>query len=140
MLVGALVGPVHIGVGDVLHTTAAHVFGLRAPLQGASDAIIWDLRLPRVVLGVIVGGTLAVAGAAYQGVFRNPLADSYLLGAAAGAGLGATLAVVYGPSGGVSGGPVPVAAVIGAAGGGGAGHALGGTGGGGGGGGGGAPP
>jgi iron complex transport system permease protein len=115
MLTGALVGPVHIGVGDVLHTTAAHVFGLRAPLQGASDAIIWDLRLPRVVLGVIVGGTLAVAGAAYQGVFRNPLADPYLLGAAAGAGLGATLAVAYVPGGSLRNDLLPIAAFAGAA-------------------------
>jgi iron complex transport system permease protein len=115
MLTGALVGPVHLGVGDVLHTTAAHVFGLRQPLQGASDAIIWDLRLPRVVLGVIVGGTLAVAGAAYQGVFRNPLADPYLLGAAAGAGLGATLAVAYVPGGSLRNDLLPVAAFVGAA-------------------------
>jgi iron complex transport system permease protein len=115
MLTGALIGPVHIGVGDVLHTVAAHVFGLRAPLQGASDAIVWDLRLPRVVLGVIVGGTLAAAGAAYQGVFRNPLADPYLLGAAAGAGLGATLAVAYAPGGSVRNDLLPVAAFVGAA-------------------------
>jgi iron complex transport system permease protein len=115
MLTGALVGPVHIGVGDVLHTTAAHVFGMRAPLRGASDAIVWDLRLPRVVLGVIVGGTLAVAGAAYQGVFRNPLADPYLLGAAAGAGLGATLAVAYLPAGSLRNDLLPVAAFVGAA-------------------------
>jgi iron complex transport system permease protein len=115
MLTGALVGPVHLGVGDVLHTTAAHVFGLRAPLHGASDAIVWDLRLPRVVLGVIVGGTLAAAGAAYQGVFRNPLADPYLLGAAAGAGLGATLAVAYVPGGSLRNDLLPIAAFAGAA-------------------------
>jgi iron complex transport system permease protein len=115
MLTGALIGPVHIGVGDVLHTAAAHVFGLRAPLQGASDAIVWDLRLPRVVLGVIVGGTLASAGAAYQGVFRNPLADPYLLGAAAGAGLGATLAVAYIPGGNLRNDLLPIAAFVGAA-------------------------
>ena len=115
MLTGALVGPVHIGVGDVLHTTAAHVFGLRAPLKGASDAVVWDLRLPRVVLGVIVGGTLAAAGAAYQGVFRNPLADPYLLGAAAGAGLGATLAVAYVPGGSLRNDLLPIFAFAGAA-------------------------
>ena len=53
--------------------------------------IVWDIRFPRVVLGGIVGATLSLAGASYQGVFRNPLVDPYLLGAAAGAGLGATL-------------------------------------------------
>jgi iron complex transport system permease protein len=61
------------------------------------EAILWELRMPRVVLAGIVGGTLAVAGGAYQGAFRNPLADPYLLGVAAGAGLGATVAIVYAP-------------------------------------------
>jgi iron complex transport system permease protein len=60
--------------------------------------IVWQIRMPRVVLGVLVGGMLSVAGASYQGVFRNPLVDPYLLGAAAGAGLGATLALTTGRS------------------------------------------
>jgi iron complex transport system permease protein len=115
LLVGALVGPVHIGVGGVLQGTFAHVFGLHSHLSATDDAILAQIRLPRVVLGAIVGATLALAGAAYQGVFRNPLADPYLLGAAAGAGLGATLAVVYGPKGGFADDLVPIAAFIGAA-------------------------
>ncbi len=53
--------------------------------------IVWQIRAPRVVLAAIVGAMLSVAGASYQGVFRNPLVDPYLLGVAAGAGLGATL-------------------------------------------------
>ena len=57
-------------------------------------AIVWQLRVPRTALAALVGATLAVAGSAYQGVFRNPLADPYLLGVAAGAGLGATIAIV----------------------------------------------
>lgn len=62
--------------------------------------ILFQIRFPRVVLGGMVGGILAVAGAGYQGVFRNPLADPYLLGVAAGAGLGATVALaVSGDSG-----------------------------------------
>ena len=58
--------------------------------------VLWQLRVPRVVIGALVGAALSVAGAAYQGVFRNPLADPYLLGVAAGAGLGATLAIITG--------------------------------------------
>ena len=78
--------------------------------------ILWQLRLPRVVLGALVGGMLATAGAAYQGVFRNPLADPYLLGAAAGANLGATLAIAYGPgASGIGVNIVPIAAFAGAA-------------------------
>ncbi|GAB7040937.1 iron ABC transporter permease [Catenuloplanes niger JCM 9533] len=56
-------------------------------------AVLLQLRLPRVVLGLLVGAMLALAGAAYQGVFRNPLADPYLLGVAAGAGLAATAVI-----------------------------------------------
>lgn len=60
--------------------------------------IIWELRLPRVLLAALVGGALALAGAVFQGVFRNPLADPYLIGTASGAGFGATLAAALGAS------------------------------------------
>jgi iron complex transport system permease protein len=114
LLTGVLVGPVHLGVVNVVRATFAHVFGLRSPLPGADDAILWELRLPRVILAAIVGGTLAAAGASYQGVFRNPLADPYLLGAAAGAGLGATIVVAYGHNTAFNGDLLPVAAFFGA--------------------------
>jgi cobalamin transport system permease protein len=114
LLTGVLVGPVDLGALTVVHATFAHVLGLHSPLSGSDDAILWELRLPRVVLGALVGGTLAAAGAAYQGVFRNPLADPYLLGAAAGAGLGATLVAAYGPNSGLSGDLLPIAAFAGA--------------------------
>jgi iron complex transport system permease protein len=115
LLVGALVGPVQLGAVDVVRGTFAHIFGLPSPLPATDDAILWEIRLPRVILAAIVGGTLAAAGAAYQGVFRNPLADPYLLGAAAGAGLGATIAVAYGPGGGYADDLLPIAAFAGAA-------------------------
>ncbi len=57
-------------------------------------AIIWEVRLPRVLLAGLVGATLAYSGATYQGVFRNPLAEPYLLGVASGAGLGATIVII----------------------------------------------
>jgi iron complex transport system permease protein len=109
------VGPVDLGAVNVVHATFAHVFGLDSPLSGSDDAILWELRLPRVILAALVGGTLAAAGAAYQGVFRNPLADPYLLGAAAGAGLGATLVAAYAPASAFTGDLLPVAAFAGAA-------------------------
>ena len=62
--------------------------------SGVTDVewnIVWMVRMPRVLLGGLVGAMLSLAGASYQGVFRNPLVEPYLLGAAAGAGLGATL-------------------------------------------------
>src|SRR5256886_7048001 len=107
--IGVLVGPVHIGVGAVVQ---AFLGGAIDPRQAN---ILWSLRIPRVVLGVLVGGTLAVAGAAYQGVFRNALADPFLLGAAAGANLGATLAIAFAPGTSVLGvNLVPLAAFAGA--------------------------
>jgi iron complex transport system permease protein len=63
---------------------------LRSGLDPRQVAIVTQLRLPRVVLAMLVGAVLSLAGGAYQGVFRNPLADPYLLGVAAGAGLGVT--------------------------------------------------
>ncbi len=65
-------------------------------------SIIWQIRAPRVVLAALVGSTLSVAGASYQGVFRNPLVDPYLLGVAAGAGLGATVIFTVNRAGSLS--------------------------------------
>lgn len=58
------------------------------------QTIIWDIRLPRVISAAVVGAALSISGGAYQGLFRNPLADPYLVGSAAGAGLGATIVFV----------------------------------------------
>ena len=114
---GVLVGPVHIGVGTVIQTLLAPIPWLGGAAGDPSQtSILWSLRIPRVVLGAIVGGMLATAGAAYQGVFRNPLADPYLLGAAAGANLGATLAIAFAPGSSLIGvNVVPLAGFVGAA-------------------------
>ncbi|MFC0861166.1 FecCD family ABC transporter permease [Sphaerimonospora cavernae] len=85
-------------------------------LTPAEQGILFQLRVPRVLIAAMVGGLLAIAGAGYQGVFRNPLADPYLLGAAAGAGLTVTLVVVF-LGGRVGVVAVPVAAFTGAIGG-----------------------
>lgn len=82
---GAAVGAADVPVGGL--------FGL-TELTEIQSSVLFELRLPRVVLGLLVGAALATAGGAYQGTFRNPLADPYLLGVAAGAGLGATVAIV----------------------------------------------
>lgn len=101
LVVGVIAGPVDLGVEGVLRSLGARLRlpGVESPLSPVEESILWDLRVPRVVLAALVGGTLALAGATYQGVFRNPLADPYLLGVAAGAGLGATLAIAYLPEG-----------------------------------------
>jgi iron complex transport system permease protein len=84
------------------------------PLPTLQAEVLLDYRLPRVVLAAVVGGMLAVAGASYQGVFRNPLADPYLLGAAAGAGLGATLVIDVAPHTLARAQAMPIAAFAGA--------------------------
>jgi iron complex transport system permease protein len=114
-VVGLGVGPVRVGAWSIVESALSHIpfVHVRSPLGTVEEAVLWQLRAPRVVLAGLVGGMLAVAGSAYQGVFRNPLADPYLLGVAAGAGLGATIAIAYG-SMGTSGQLVPVAAFAGA--------------------------
>ena len=116
LLVGFAVGPVDLGAGAIVREILSHVplLGVKSPFDDVEQAIFWQLRAPRVVLGALVGAMLASAGAGYQGVFRNPLADPYLLGAAAGAGLGATLVIAYANGAGASRELRPLAAFVGA--------------------------
>lgn len=102
--IGVFAGPAGLTPGDV-------VTALLGRGEPSSSAIVWTLRLPRVVLGLLVGGVLAVAGASLQVLVRNPLADPYLLGISGGAGFGAVLAIVAGLA---SPWAVPVAAFGGA--------------------------
>ena len=93
-LLALAIGKAPISPAQVAELILARA-GLAAPDAPANaEAILFQIRLPRIVLAGIVGGALAVAGATYQGVFRNPLADPYLLGVASGAGLGAVLAFI----------------------------------------------
>ena len=109
---GVSIGAVNIGPLAIWSEIASKVFGGSANLTPAESTIIWQLRLPRVLLALVVGAMLASAGCAYQGTFRNPLADPYLLGVSAGAGLGATIAIFY--SSGQLRFLLPIAAFIGA--------------------------
>ena len=99
-LLSILLGAVDLDPRSVLLSVVDRLpfADVESGLNGRQEAILWELRMPRVALGGIVGAMLAVAGGSYQGSFRNPLADPYLLGAAAGAGLGATVAIAYGTS------------------------------------------
>jgi len=113
VLVGCLVGPAGLGVRGILLELVDALPGVEVDsgLSVTQQAIFWEIRLPRVVLGVLVGAMLAASGAAYQGVFRNPLADPYLLGISSGAGLGATLGIVAGGTVGPVG--IPMLAFVG---------------------------
>ncbi len=121
LLLGALLLGISFGSSDIafraiLAELANAVPGLsvESGLTDTERTILWQWRAPRAVLGALVGASLSLGGATYQGVFRNPLADPYLLGVAAGAGLGATVAIVSGVDYGW--GPlhsVPLAAFVG---------------------------
>jgi len=112
-LISALVGAADLNPLDTITALLDKIPLVHLPsgLDAVDRAVLFQIRLPRIVLGALVGGLLSVAGAGYQGVFRNPLVDSGMLGASAGAGLGATLAIVY--FGGAGPAAVPVAAFAG---------------------------
>jgi iron complex transport system permease protein len=111
LLGGLALGPASIPPGAIIADLGSHLplARVESPLSSLDRAVLWELRAPRVVLGALVGAALAMAGGAYQAVFRNPLADPYLLGVAAGAGLGATIAIIHARAV-----PVPLAAFVGA--------------------------
>ncbi|MCR4419617.1 MAG: iron ABC transporter permease [Clostridia bacterium] len=88
-----------IGRYPVPPVVAAHILwskftGAPADVPDISRTVVWDIRLPRAILGAMVGGSLAASGAAFQGLFRNPLVNSGILGVSAGAGFGASLAIL----------------------------------------------
>jgi len=91
LVAGVAIGPVTIPLGE----TVSALFG-RSDATAVSARIIQQIRLPRVILGFLVGGALAVSGAVMQGLFRNPLGSPYILGVASGASAGAAVAILAG--------------------------------------------
>ena len=102
-MAGVLVGSVALDPTSVIKALLDRLpfVSLASGLTEVQERVLFEIRLPRVVMGGIVGSILALAGAGYQGVFRNPLADPYLLGVAAGAGLGATFVIGAGGGSGL---------------------------------------
>jgi iron complex transport system permease protein len=96
LVAGVAAGTVTIPLGDTVGILGRRLFGLQVPVtwSPAEEAIVWDLRLPRVLTAMTVGVALSVAGVTFQGLLRNPLADPYVLGTASGAALGAAIAVI----------------------------------------------
>ncbi|HEY5901334.1 MAG TPA: iron ABC transporter permease [Anaerolineales bacterium] len=95
LVLSVAVGPVNIPPRTIFSVFAANL-GLTQPPLAATDVtstILLDIRLPHAVLLLLTGAALAGSGASYQGLFRNPLADPYLIGVASGAGLGAVVAM-----------------------------------------------
>jgi iron complex transport system permease protein len=96
-VVATAVGAFEVTPGDVVGVLA-HRIGLRigATPEPLVDAVVWDIRIPRVLLAIVVGGALGCAGAAMQGSFANPLAEPGIIGVSSGAALGAVAAIVVG--------------------------------------------
>ena len=117
LLVGVMIGPAGPAWWRVPLELINRLpfFSIHSGLTDTDWSIVWQIRAPRVVLAALVGSTLSIAGASYQGVFRNPLVDPYLLGVAAGAGLGATIVITVNRSGTSTWwiDPLPLAAFVG---------------------------
>lgn len=100
MLAGALalacIASLEVGATDVTLSAMLGKILRGQALSHMEQVVLFDIRLPRLAMGVLVGAALAVSGAAMQGLFRNPLADPGIVGVGAGAGLGAILAIVLG--------------------------------------------
>ncbi|AFA49782.1 FecCD family ABC transporter permease [Acetobacterium woodii] len=92
-----LIGIASISFWDANKILLKQIAHINLGMENISDgaiAIIWNVRLPRVILAFLTGGALALCGAAYQGIFKNPMADPYILGVSSGAALGASIGIV----------------------------------------------
>jgi iron complex transport system permease protein len=105
-LVLSIILSLNVGFAQIPFSTVLRILAKRMPFLGdlvdssdvsyVKETIIIQIRMPRILAGALVGAALAAAGVAYQGIFRNPMADPYVLGVSAGAAVGASLAIVLG--------------------------------------------
>lgn len=97
MVLNVSTGALHVNGLDVVRTIADHLgIGDAGDVPRAARTVVWDVRLPRTLLSLLVGAGLAMAGAALQGIYRNPLADPGIIGVSSGAALGAVGVIVLG--------------------------------------------
>ena len=95
--IAMVMGAYDISFTDVYATIFANIglFGDISNVSKLHNTIIWNIRLPRILLAITVGAALASSGAVFQGCFRNPLVEPYILGVSSGAAFGAALGIVY---------------------------------------------
>lgn len=113
IVLSVAVGSVGIAPTTVIDVIGSHILPWRTPASGLHDQIVWQFRLPRALLGLVVGAALAVAGAVLQAVVRNPLADPYVFGVSSGASVAAVAALTV-TAGFLSAVSTPTAAFVGA--------------------------
>ena len=96
LTISVSIGAAEISTDEIVGIFLREILGYQSntEINNINKIIILEWRLPRFCLGFLVGASLAIAGCGFQGVFKNPLADPFLLGSAAGAGLGVTLVIV----------------------------------------------
>jgi iron complex transport system permease protein len=97
VVVSLRMGAYPISVRDIVMTLFRGVLGRREQIPSEFWLVVFGLRLPRIALGILVGAALSVAGAGFQALLRNPLADPYVLGVSSGAALGAILSLIFAP-------------------------------------------
>jgi iron complex transport system permease protein len=107
-LIATVIVSINVGYAQISFTDILTILGKQIPflngftnsstIRPADESIILQIRLPRILAGVLVGAALAAAGVLYQGVFKNPMADSYVLGVSAGAAVGASFTILFGAS------------------------------------------
>jgi len=112
VVLGASVGAVTVSPAQVAKVIGNHILQTRFAVPETVDRIVWQIHIPRMLLGALVGMCLAMAGAALQGLLLNPLADPYMIGVSSGAALGAGTAVLLGLSGLLMGFGVPLFAFL----------------------------
>lgn len=93
--VGTIMIPVGGGLQSILHGIGIPV-SFTEPISAEQESVLWFIRMPRLIIGLLVGAALALAGAVMQGVFSNPLADPGIMGVSAGASLGAVIVIAFG--------------------------------------------
>jgi iron complex transport system permease protein len=112
VVISLRMGAYPIGVRDIVVTLFNGALGRRAEIPTEFSLVVFGLRLPRIALGILVGAALSTAGAGFQALLRNPLADPYVLGVSSGAALGAIISLIVVP---FAPGAVQAAAFAGAA-------------------------
>jgi iron complex transport system permease protein len=93
--VSLMLGQMKVPPGQIVRIFAAPFFPIKRTWSPTLESVLFEVRLPRLLAGMLVGAGLSVSGAAFQGLFRNPLVSDHILGVSAGAGLGAALAILF---------------------------------------------
>lgn len=96
IIVSCCVGAASIKVSEALKILISKIFKINIDMSKVEDfkqTIIWTVRFPRIMVSLLVGGTLSVAGATYQGLLKNPMADPYVIGVSSGAAFGAAIGI-----------------------------------------------